>query len=90
MPAPTATIGRAPASRAKPQASGDATAPMRANGKAAAHATLPKTDRNGSWTMDARGIQCALEGMGRTGSAGSLPPTSAKIQMKSTLNPCPA
>ena len=65
-------------------------APMSANGRAAAHATLPKTARNGSWTIDASGIQCAFEGIGRTGSAGIVPPTSAKIQMKSTLNPSPA
>ena len=45
---------------------------------------------NGTWTMDARGIQCALDGTGRTGLAGSFPPTSTKIQMKSMLKPCPA
>jgi hypothetical protein len=46
-----------------------------------------KTMRNGTWTMDASGIQCAFEGIGRVGSGGMTPPTSAKIQMKSTLNP---
>ena len=45
---------------------------------------------NGTWTSDASGIQWALDGIGRTGFAGIRPPTSAKIQMKSTLKPCPA
>ena len=45
---------------------------------------------NGTWTSDASGIQWAFEGIGRTGLAGIAPPTSGKIQMKSTLNPCPA
>ena len=90
IPAPTATVRDAPASRAKPQISGAARAPISANGSAAAQATSPKIDRNGTWTIDASGIQCAFEGIGRTGSAGSDPPTSAKIQMKSTLKPCPA
>ncbi len=39
--------------------------------------------------MDASGIQWAFEGIGRVGYAGIFPPTSAKIQMKSTLNPPP-
>ena len=63
---------------------------MSANGSADAHATSPKSARNGTWTIDASGIQWAFEGIGRVGSAGILPPTSAKIQMKSTLKPCPA
>ena len=71
IPAPTATVRDAPASRAKPQMSGAARAPISANGSAAAHATSPKIDRNGTWTIDASGIQCAFEGIGRTGSAGS-------------------
>ena len=44
----------------------------------------------GTWTIEARGIQCAFDGIGRTGLAGILPPTSAKIQTKSTLKPWPA
>ena len=49
-----------------------------------------RASRNGTWTSDASGIQWAFDGIGRTGSAGSAPPTSGKIQMKSTLNPSPA
>ena len=45
---------------------------------------------NGTWTSEASGIQWALDGIGRTGLAGILPPTSAKIQMKSMLKPWPA
>ena len=45
---------------------------------------------NGTWTIDASGIQCAFDGIGRTGLAGIAPPTSGKIQMKSTLKPWPA
>ncbi len=89
MPAPTATVDDAFASRAIAQVSGAAIAPMRANGAADAQATVPNSARNGSWTMDASGIQWALDGIGRTGFAGIVPPTSAKIQMKSTLKPWP-
>ena len=32
-----------------------------------AHATSPKTARNGTWTIDASGIQWAFEGIGRVG-----------------------
>ena len=39
---------------------------------------------NGTCTSAASGSQCALEGIGRTGLAGIAPPTSAKIQTKST------
>ncbi len=53
------------------------------------NALAPNTTRNGTWTSDASGIQWAFEGIGRTGFAGILPPTSAKIQTKSTLNPWP-
>ena len=45
---------------------------------------------NGTWTSEASGIQWALLGIGSVGSAGIVPPTSAKIQMKSTWRPCPA
>ena len=89
-PAPIATNERAPASRAIAQVRGAASDPINANGAAAAQATSPKMARNGTWTIDASGIQWALEGIGRVGSAGMTPPTSAKIQMKSTLNPWPA
>ncbi len=90
IPAPTATSGRAPASRAIAQVSGAASAPISANGAADAQATSPNTNRNGTWTSEASGIQCALEAIGSTGLAGMAPPTSAKIQMKSTLRPWPA
>ena len=89
-PAPIATSGRAPTSRAIAQVSGAASAPIRANGAADAQATSPKTNRNGTWTSDASGIQWAKAGIGSTGLAGMTPPTSAKIQTKSTLKPCPA
>ena len=89
-PAPTDTNVRAPASRAIAQVSGAAIEPMSANGSADAQATSPKIARNGTWTIDASGIQWALDGIGRVGTAGILPPTSGKIQMKSTLNPWPA
>ena len=39
---------------------------------------------NGTWTSDASGIQWALDGIGSVGSVGIAPPTSAKIQTKST------
>ena len=42
------------------------------------------------WMKDASGSQWALDGIGRTGSAGMWPPTSAKIQTKSTVRPWPA
>ena len=90
MPAPTWIHERAPASRAIAHVSGAARAPINANGAADAQATFPKTARNGTCTIEASGIQCALDGIGSVGSAGITPPTSAKIQMKSMLNPCPA
>src|SRR5689334_2011915 len=89
-PAPTATNRLAPASRPIAHASGAASAPKSANGSAAAVAFDPNNHRNGTWTIDASGIQCAFDGIGSTGFAGILPPTSAKIQTKSTLNPRPA
>ncbi len=90
MPAPTATELRAPKSRAIAHVSGAAIAPKSANGSAEAQATSPKRVMNGTWTIDARGIQWAFDGIGSVGSAGIVPPTSAKIQMKSTLKPVPA
>ncbi len=63
---------------------------MIAKGAAAAHGWSPKTARNGTWTIDASGIQWALDGIGRVGWTGMCPPTSGKIQMKSMLKPCPA
>ena len=59
-------------------------------GSADASGVGPRTTMNGAWRNDARGSQWAFEGMGRVGSAGRWPPTSAKIQMKSTLRPWPA
>ena len=41
---------------------------MSANGSAAAQATSPKSARNGTWTIEASGIQCAFDGMGRVGN----------------------
>ena len=89
MPAPIETERGAPASRPIAHASGAASAPMSANGSAEAIAVGPRSQMNGTWTSDASGIQWALEAIGRTGFAGIMPPTSAKIQMKSTLNPWP-
>jgi hypothetical protein len=88
-PAPTDTRGRIPASRPIAHASGAASDPMRANGRADATGDDPNSQMNGTWTSDASGIQWALLGIGSVGSAGSFPPTSAKIQMKSTWKPCP-
>ncbi len=87
MPAPIETDRGAPASRPIAQASGAASAPMNANGSAEAMAVGPRSQMNGTWTSDASGIQWAFEGIGRTGLAGITPPTSGKIQMKSTLKP---
>src|SRR6476661_5249574 len=89
IPAPSATEPGAFASRAMAQASGAATAPVIANGSADAHATGPNAQMNGTWTSEASGIQWALLGIGRVGTAGIVPPTSGKIQMKSTENPWP-
>ena len=50
----------------------------------------PSSQMNGTCTRAASGIQCALDAIGRTGFAGMAPPTSGKIQMKSTLKPLPA
>ncbi len=90
IPAPIETNRGAPASRPIAHASGAASAPMNANGRADAIAVGPSSQMNGTWTIEASGIQCALDGIGRMGLAGIAPPTSGKIQMKSTLNPCPA
>ena len=89
-PAPMPTKDGAPASRAISQASGAAMAPMSANGRADANAVGPRSQMNGTWTRDASGIQCALDAIGRTASAGIRPPTSAKIQTTSMEKPCPA
>ncbi len=86
-PAPTATAVRAPASRAIAHVSGAAIAPSSANGSADAKPVGPSSQMNGTWTIEASGIQWAFEGIGRTGFAGIAPPTSGKIQMKSTLKP---
>ncbi len=71
-------------------ASGAAREPTSANGSAEANPVSPSSQMNGTWTRDASGIQCALDGIGRTGFAGIAPPTSGKIQMKSTVKPLPA
>ena len=55
---------RAPKSRAIAQVSGAAIAPISANGSAEAQATSPKTAMNGTWTIDASGIQWAFDGIG--------------------------
>ena len=89
IPAPTATSRRSPASRAIAQASGAAAAPISANGRFAASVVGPRASMNGTMTIDASGIQCAFDGIGRTGLAGSVPPTSGKIQTKSTEKPWP-
>ena len=89
-PAAAATNGDSPASRAIAQASGAANAPAIANGSAEAIAVGPSSQMNGTWTIEASGIQCALDAIGSTGFAGIFPPTSAKIQTTSTLNPWPA
>ncbi len=90
IPAPRLTSGRAPASRANAQVIGAARAPISANGNAEAQAVGPSTARNGTWTSDASGIQCALLAIGRPGFAGIEPPRSTNVQTKSMLNPRPA
>ncbi len=87
IPAATATNADVPASRAIAHASGAANAPAIANGRADAIAVGPSSQMNGTCTSDASGIQWALDGIGSTGLAGILPPTSAKIQTTSTWNP---
>ena len=70
-----------------PQAIGAARAPPIANGSADAMAVGPSSQMKGTCTSEASGIQWALLAIGRTGFAGTWPPTSAKIQMKSTDRP---
>ena len=86
-PAATCTSGVEPASRAMAQVSGAAVAPMSTSGSAEAMAFGPRRTMNGAWMNEARGSQWAFDGMGRTGSAGRWPPTSAKIHTKSTDRP---
>ena len=50
----------------------------------------PSAQMNGTWTIDASGSQWAFDGTGRPALAGIAPPTSGKIQTKSTLKPWPA
>ena len=88
--APSRTSDLARASPAIAQVIGVASAPMRANGSADAQGVGPIARMNGTWTIDASGIQWALLGIGRLACAGSAPPTSTNVQMKSMLNPCPA
>ena len=70
--------------------SGATAAAHNQKGSPDASAVGPRTQMKGTWMSAASGIQCAFEGMGRTPLAGSLPPTSTKFQMKSTLKPWPA
>src|SRR5258706_14392409 len=84
IPAPTAIDGRAPASRPIAHASGAASDPMRANGSAEANGVGPRSQMNGTWTIEASGIQWALLGIGRTGTAGKLPPTAPEDHVKNT------
>ena len=88
-PAPSWTVRLAPTSRAITQVSGAASEPTSTMGSAEANAVGPSSHTNGAWMKDASGSQCAFEGIGSTGWAGILPPTSAKIQTKSTVRPCP-
>src|SRR5260221_13221610 len=78
IPAPTAIDGRTPASRPIDHARGAASDPMRANGSAEANGVGPRSQMNGTWTIDASGIQWALLGIGRTGTAGGVSPRPAK------------
>src|SRR4051812_10125956 len=87
IPAPRATRADARASRAIAHVSGAANDPMSANGRADAQGVSPRIQMNGTWMTDASGIQCAFEGIGSTGFAGMVPPTSGKIQMRSMLKP---
>ena len=89
-PAPSWTVRDAPMSRAMKKVRGAASEPMRTIGRAEAIAVAPIRTMNGAWMNDASGSQWAFEGIGRTASAGSTPPTSAKIQTKSTFSPWPA
>ncbi len=88
-PAPTATSRVAPASRASAHVSGAAREPSRANGSAEASAVGPRSQMNGTWTIDASGIQWAFDGTGSVGYAGIVPPTSGKIQIALIVKPCP-
>ena len=90
-PAPSAIrSARRPPRARSPRAIGAASAPQMANGRADASAVGPSSQMNGTWTSDASGIQCPLLAIGSTGFDGSLPPTSTKIQTKSTEKPWPA
>ena len=81
----------APASRAIAQVSGAASAPMSANGARGRPGDVAE-ERAG--TGPGRSTPAASSGRSRgsagSGRPGSCPPTSAKIQMKSTLKPWPA
>ena len=85
--APIWTTGRQPASRAINQTSGPISEPIAMIGRADARAVWPKTVIDAAWRIDDSGSQWPLPGTGRTGFAGMCPPTSAKIQMKSTFRP---
>ena len=85
-----ATHSLTPASRAIAQVSGAASDPISVNGSADAHGVGPSSARNGTWTRDASGIQWAFDGIGSVGSAGMVPPTSGKIQIRSIVIPRPS
>jgi hypothetical protein len=89
-PAARATVRDEPESRAIAHVSGAASEPMRTPGIALATAVGPRIEMNGAWSRLASGSQWAFEGIGSVGIAGMRAPTSAKIQMKSTLRPLPA
>jgi hypothetical protein len=63
---------------------------MRRNGIADASGVGPRSHMVGSCTIEARGIQWALLGIGSVGLAGIRPPTSTNDHMKSMLKPWPA
>ena len=81
---------RQAASRPIQQVTGAVAALASQNGRADASGTAPSSQMKGTWTSEARGIQWAFDGMGRTPVAGSVPPVSTKFQMNSTWKPWPA
>ena len=68
--------GLQPISRAINQVRGAASDPISAKGRAEASGLGPSSHIDGNWTIDARGIQNALLGIGSPGWPGILPPTS--------------
>ncbi len=66
------------------QVRGAVSEPMRIIGRADAHAVGPSSQMNGTCKNDESGSQWAFEAIGRIAGSGIRPPTSAKIQTKST------